>query len=665
MTKTHYSDHLLPGQILAITALLALAYLPLVQWLSPQVSAFVAVVLGLRLAAWRWPSLTPGRWILLPLALAGFANVLGAYGTVSGREAGTALLTTALILKLLEIHGKRELRVLTSLFGFLVMSQFLFDQSPLLAAYLLALLVGNVALMADLTARRHVGPAQGAARVAAQLTLLALPLTVVLFLLFPRLSTPLWSLGPDEKIGRTGLSDRLEPGSITELVLSGEPAFRVWFDGTAPPTERMYWRGPVLWQMDGRRWAPSPARLEDRPPQPVARASEPVAYQIVLEPNDQRWLLALDLPIEVPERATLTADFQVRVGQRLTQNERYRMISAIQYATGELDPVMAETGRQLPPNVTGRMRTLVSEWTRDSAMPDQVIARALEHFHREAFYYTLEPPALGANPVDEFVFETRRGYCEHYASALAVLLRLADIPTRIVLGYHGGELNPMGGYYIVRQSDAHAWVEAWIPGQGWQRVDPTAAIAAERIDRSPRLDELGASTPLRFGSDEIGRLAWLAHRLRLAGDALRAGWQNWVLDFSTADQLALMSLIGLGYLGHYGLAIAMVLAASAVLTLTVLALLRRGRVDPIEALYARFCERMRRAGLPRRPSEGPIDFGRRVVALRPELRPQIEPFLSLYTHLRYGRAEPESGLPLLRSYLRRARPGRRVDPNAV
>ncbi|MBK1699408.1 hypothetical protein CKO22_00330 [Thiococcus pfennigii] len=657
LAKTHYSEHLAPGQVGAVTALLALAYLPLAQWLALQVSLFVAAALALRIAALRWPVLAPGRWLLLPLTAAGLLNVLSAYATVSGRAAGTALLATMLVLKLLEIRGRRDVRLLAILFGFLLASQFLFDQSPLLVVYLLVLLVADLALMADLTARARPRPLAGALRAAGRLFLLSLPLAIALFVLFPRLDNPLWSLGNDEQIGVTGLSDQLEPGSISELVLSGEPAFRVWFDGPPPPAEQLYWRGPVLWRMDGRRWAPRPDEAAGTGA-PLAEADGRLGYQIVMEPSDQRWLLALDLPVEIPDGARLTDDYQVLAKERLTTSERYRMVSATRYRTTAPDPVTAAAGLELPPNVTPRMRALVADWTRDGADAAQVVARALAHFNREPFYYTLAPPLLGGNPTDEFLFETRRGFCEHYASALAVLLRIADIPTRVVLGYHGAELNPLGDYYIVRQSDAHAWVEAWLPGEGWRRIDPTAAIAAERIERSPELSGLGARAPLRFGSEELDRIARLAHGLRLVADALEAGWQNWVLDFSNADQLALLSAIGLGYLSNYGLAVAMVLVGATVLGVTILYLARGRPRDPLEVLFERFAARLARVGLRRRPREGPRDFGQRVAARRPDLRPQIEPFLGLYLRLRYGRADPKVGLPALRQRLRRVRPRR-------
>lgn len=658
MNKTRYSEQLAQGQLAAMTGLMGLASLPFALWLTPQITLYLAALLGLRMAALRWPRLTPGRWPLLPLTVAGVVNVLSAYATLNGRDAGSALLATMLLLKLLEVRGKRDLRLLTSLFGFLLASQFLFDQSPQLVAYLLVLLVANLALMADLTARADGPAVRGALRLAGRMVLLALPLAIVLFLLFPRLDAPLWRLGGGEAVGITGFSDRLELGTVTRLVLSGELAFRVWFDEAAPPLEHLYWRGPVLWESDGRRWSAGSAKGAETGASPLAEAGDALGYRVVMEPNNEHWLLALDLPVEIPEHATLTADRQVLIDEPLTDTARYRMVSATRYNTGPLAPHAAAAGLQLPGNITPRMRKLVGDWTADGAADATVVARALAYFNREPFHYTLAPPPLGGNPTDQFLFETRRGYCEHYASAFALLMRLAGIPTRIVLGYHGAEPNPMGGYHIVWQSDAHAWTEVWLPGQGWRRVDPTAAVATERIERGPLLEGLGANRPARFAQGEPGRLAWLAHRLRLASDALQTGWQNWVLDFSTSEQMALLSLIGLGYLSQYGLAVAMILAAAAVLALTVLSIARKRPRTPLEVLYARFSERLARVGLPRGPQEGPLDYSQRVLARRPDLRPQVEPFIGLYIRLRYAGTDTERWLPLLRRHLRRVRPRR-------
>jgi hypothetical protein len=313
-------------------------------------------------------------------------------------------------------------------------------------------------------------------------------------------------------------------------------------------------------------------------------------------------------------------------------------VSALTYDTGEISPDEKAAGLELPPNVTHRMRRLVADWQHQAHGPQEVVRAALRYFNQEPFYYTLQPPRLGTNPADEFLFETRRGFCEHYASSFALLMRIAGIPSRIVLGYLGGELNPIGNYLIVRQSDAHAWVEVWLQKRGWVRVDPTAAVAPERVERSDILTDLGGGAPARFQIGDPGELYRWAHRLRLIADAVDAGWRNWVLDYSRSRQQGLLNSFGLGFLREYGLAAAMIVASALMLALVAAGIgRRRAPRDTLQKIYLRFCRRLATCGLERHPSEGPMAFGARIAAARPNLRRPVHSFLSLYLPLRYGR----------------------------
>jgi hypothetical protein len=283
------------------------------------------------------------------------------------------------------------------------------------------------------------------------------------------------------------------------------------------------------------------------------------------------------------------------------------------------------------------MRALAESWKTGSGDADNVVRAGLAYFNREPFHYTLLPPKLGANPADEFLFETRRGFCEHYASSFALLMRIAGIPSRVVLGYLGGEINPIGGYLILRQSDAHAWVEVWLEGKGWTRVDPTAAVASSRVESSGLLSGLASGMPVRLRLEESGLLLQMIHNLRLLADGLDIGWREWVLGLSRERQQRMLELAGLGYLRDYGLAIAMITASSVVLAMLLMALLRTDRRrDPLDRLYSRFCRKLARVGFHRRVSEGPVDFCARVATARPDLKAQLDDFLRLYLPLRYG-----------------------------
>jgi transglutaminase-like putative cysteine protease len=645
-----------PSQTTAATALVTLAYLPLAVQMATVVSAYIGLLVVWRLASLRWPNTLARRWSMLPLTIGGVATVFGAYHTLLGPEGGTALLATMLTLKLLEIHRPRDVRAVTVLLGFLLVSQFLFDQSAWLALYLCAVLIANFALMIDLTAsEQRRSSMRRSVALASRLSLQAIPLTLVLFVLFPRLTAPLWDLSLSRDRARTGMTSTLEPGAISELVLSGELAFRARFDGPIPAADKLYWRGPTAWTTDGRRWTGLPSLPSAPTLPPLAASGNLVAYQITLEPTSQRTLFVLDMPVEVPPHTRVSAAFEVHAAREVREPRRYRAVSALTYNTGEIRHEQRAAGLRTPPNVTPRMRRLVAEWKRQAASPQEVVRAALRYFNHEPFYYTLKPPKLGANPDDEFLFETRRGFCEHYASGFALLMRIAGIPSRIVLGYLGGELNPLGDYLIVRQSDAHAWVEVWLDGRGWVRVDPTAAVAPTRVEPSEILAGLAAGAPARFQIGDPGPVGRWAHRFRLLADAIDAGWRSWVLEYSSARQQRLLDAVGLGVLREYGLALAMVVASAVVLSL-IAAGMGRGRAphDPLEKLYARFCRRLAARGLVRRPSEGPMMLCERAASTWPDLRTPIASFMSLYLLLRYGReAHDANNLRELRQRLGR------------
>jgi transglutaminase-like putative cysteine protease len=441
-------------QTLALILVTALGYLPLVRYLSWQITAFLALVLGLRLAAVRWPEATPGRFALLALTAVGGLNCWHAYQGLPGRAGGAALFVTMLGLKLLELRAKRDYRVVAMLLGFLVMVQFLFDRSGVLTVYLAAVTLAAVMLLVDLNGGFGVSGWRIPLRLSARLGLEALPVAIALFILFPRLESPLWSLGVEREAGVVGMSDRLELGSISELVITAELAFRARFDRGAPPASRLYWRGLVLWSAGESGWSPGLYPQSQPDGEGLASAGERLDYELVLEPSGKRWVFALDLPTEHPRDTVLSADFQLLADRPIEAPKRFRMRSALEYRTRDSPEPLRQLALQLPANVTQRMRDLVAGWRRGGSGDWAVVQAALDFFHREPFAYTLSPPPPGSNPTDSFLFETRSGYCEHYANSFALLMRIAGIPSRIVLGYLGGELNAIGGYYMVWQSDA-------------------------------------------------------------------------------------------------------------------------------------------------------------------------------------------------------------------
>ncbi|HEY8431289.1 MAG TPA: DUF3488 and transglutaminase-like domain-containing protein, partial [Sandaracinaceae bacterium] len=492
----------------------------------------------------------------------------------------------------------------------------------------------------------------------ARMLVQALPVMLALFVLFPRLSGPLWALPNDPRRAVTGLSDSMTPGDITELAQSDEVAFRVEFSDVVPPPEALYWRGPVLTVFDGRRWTrswASPMRSLDG----IEYLGEPVEYHVTLEPNGQGWIFALDLPREWSgiDRMRMADDYQLVVPPGRTASRRqYRVVSHTSYRTiDSLSDLQRARLTRLPEGSNPRTLALVQGWRARGLDAERIIAEALRMFREQPFRYTLTPPPLGADSVDDFLFETRAGFCGHYASAFAVMMRAAGVPARVVTGYQGGELNTLGGHYTVRQSDAHAWVEVWLEGRGWTRVDPTAAVAPERI-------ELGsaASADGRIASGRLG----LGRTLRLAWDALDAYWYGWVIGYGEARQRMLLERVGLDVATPALLSAVTLGAVAAIIALIAayhgLAQRGRKRKDPAARAFAAFCRRLARCGIaPPRIGETPTAFAARAEHIRPDLGTAIRQIAAAYVRARY---EPDvEGLALARleRLVKSFRPARR------
>ena len=651
-------------QLLATILLLSLAVLPHALHLQPWISLFFVAMVALRLLALRRPGLLPGRWLLFLLTLLGLAIVLTQHPVLFGRDAGAALLTAMTGLKLLEARQRRDIYVAVFLGFFILITQFLFFRGIPILLYALPITLGLVALLLEVSRANPSATLLQPVLRALSLLAQAVPLMIVLFLLFPRFSSPLWNLGPESDQAVTGVSDRLSPGTVSRLARSRSVAFRVDFEGEIPPARDRYWRGRVIWETDGLEWWASPD--EPRRRQPPAFDGNPVRYNVTLEPTPGNWLYSLDLPLRAP-RGTgtrLSDDLQLLRNGPVRRRIRYQGLSAIGYRDPGLDPSMRQRGLQLPDTVTPRMRRLVAGWQRDASSDRQLMQRALAFFRDQPFFYTLYPPVVDANPADQFLFDTRRGFCEHYATSFVLLMRIAGIPSRLVVGYQGGELNPLGGYLIVRQSDAHAWAEIWLKDRGWTRVDPTAAVAPERIERSldPELASTTQGAPIDFMRLDPGPLRRLLRQLGLGIDAINSGWQRWVLGYSRERQLELMQRLGLEFLSGTRLALAMVVGSGLLIGIMSLLMLLRGRNrrDPAVVQYQRFCHRLARCGIPRLGHEGPRDYSIRVATARPDLRAETEAITRLYIELRYGRGDDGARLlKQLRLRLRRFRPRRR------
>ena len=629
------ADGLSRHQTLWLLLAATTATAPLAPQLPYWLSAAALLVLGWRALLWRRHRPLPPRWLLILLAVAGIAGVFLTYRNVFGREPGVALLVLFLALKLMESSRRRDALAAMFLGYFLQLALFFQSQSPPVALLTLAALVVITAALIVLNHDRQPWP--GAVRRAALMLAQAVPFMLILFVLFPRVQGPLWGMPLDAYAGLAGLSETMSPGSISQLSLSGAIAFRANFDAAPPPPEKLYWRGPVLTRFDGRTWHPGSTGYSFSLPYAVDAAA--IEYTVTLEPHNKTWLFALELPGTVPAAAVASSDYQILARTQVRTRLRYAMRSHPDLRAGVGEK--AETLRaalQLPRDANPRARALARQWRAEGGDAQALARRALRHFRQQGFVYTLSPPLLGQHGIDEFLFETRRGFCEHYAAAFVFLMRAADVPARVVTGYQGGEVNPVDGYLVVRQSDAHAWAEIWTEGKGWLRVDPTAAIAPSRIERGiasalPTEDAL----PLLMRVD----IDWL-RALRFRWDALSNAWDQWVLGYNPERQREFLARLGMDDPDWRAMTATLTLASGLVMLVLVGWSLRRHlALDPTQRVWLRLSRKLKKFGLARQDWEGPLEYAGRIAQARPAVAREIDEIARRYAKLRYG-PEPDT-----------------------
>jgi transglutaminase-like putative cysteine protease len=624
------------GRLLVMLATAA-GLLPLLLQLPPELGigfGVCAVLVGV--VSWR-----RAPPVLLRLLVGiGMIVAIAAVAPGIGRDTACAVLAAMLALKPSETFSLRDGRSLVGFALFAPFAAFLLDQGPTsLVLALVAVLAALLALQQLAHDEAGVANPAGARDWQAplgvlRLVLLGLPLALAAFWLFPRLPAPLWGL-PERAVARPGLSDTMTPGGWLDLMNDDSPAARVQFFGPPPPQQQMYWRGPVLWDFDGRTWRQA-KQLLAVPAAPMQPAGTQWEYQVEPEPTEDRQLIALDLPTRVPGGAFIANDFSVLSNQPLNGVTRWRMRSAPPAAAEpDLPDPLRQRALDLPRGFNPRTLAMGRQWraeagTDANGKADAAIAdRGLGMIRRE-FVYTLNVPLAGRNEIDDFLFDRKQGYCEHFSSAFVVLMRAAGVPARVVTGYAGGYRNPIGDYWLVLNSDAHAWAEIWLPRRGWVRVDPTAAVAPERV-----FDTIADRQPGRIGAFE-GLVPMFN-----ASDWLRRGWNDFVLGYDAQRQQRLLNPFGGRRLGSRELIL--VFTAISGLALAWMAwLLARGERerDPLLRAWHRLGARYARRGQGRSLHEPAEAWAQRVAADVPSAGDHLQALSRRFSDARYATVEP-------------------------
>ncbi|WP_339524241.1 transglutaminase TgpA family protein [Pseudomonas sp. EA_35y_Pfl2_R111] len=640
----------------------------------PHLTHLPLWIIGLWLgsAAWRiqifrMRARYPNAWAKGGLMLVAALGVFLSRGSLIGLDAGTVLLIAAFILKFLEMRSRRDALLLIFLGFFVVVTAYLFDDSMLIAFYSLLPVTALLAALIGLQQSSLAEQPWPTARLAGGLLLQALPVMLLLFVFFPRMS-PLWSLPVSNGMATTGLSDSMAPADIADLSRSAALAFRASFNGETPPRSELYWRALTLDRFDGRRWSQSDY-AEFGPGAQWQKQGDALSYSIVMQPSGQRWLFALDVAQTSLEQTRQMSDFRL---QRRQPVDRSLIYQATSWPQALREPQLPQAAKrralQLPDQGEPRSRAWAEQLKREHPQPKQLVQALLSHFNREPFTYTLRPSRLGLNNIDDFLFATRRGFCAHYAGAMTYVLRAAGIPARVVAGYQGGEYNPAGNYVQVRQFDAHAWVEYWQEGQGWVSVDPTFQVAPERIEmglEEALADEQSFLEDSLFSPLRYRNLIWL-NEMRLAWDNINYGWQRWVLGYQSQQQLAFLQR-WLGRVDAQSLVIGLVGGGALLLGLLSLWLFKpwQRERDVQQRLFRRFEGLLARHGVPRKPGEGPRDYAARAARQMPAQAGAIANFAATFEVQRYAGQEPS--VAQLRQHLKalkRALPWRltRLEP---
>uniref|UniRef100_UPI00313F1493 transglutaminase family protein n=1 Tax=Hydrogenophaga sp. OTU3427 TaxID=3043856 RepID=UPI00313F1493 len=637
--------------------------LAVIGWVVAMQAAHIPLwCLGLTavLLAWRaWLTLRlrplPGLWTrALLLTLAVGATYL-THRTILGRDAGVTLIVVLLALKTLELRARRDAFVVFFLSFFTLLTHFFYSQSLLTALGILLALWGL--LTALVNAHMPVGrpPLWHAARLAGGMALLGAPIMLVLFMLFPRMA-PLWGIPGDGLTGRSGLSPSMSVGTLASLALDDSVAMRVRFEGPPPPRHTQYFRGPVLSQFDGREWLPQQAGLSSRGDliAPVRTRGEPLRYEVTLEPNNRPWLLVLEAtttpprwPGSSPRDVVPTPDLQWLLRRPVTDLMRYEAVSHVDFQHGPGEPVLGlQDFVALPPGFNPRTLALAQDMRRQAAKasPQALIDQALARLRTGGYTYTLSPGLYGQHTADEFWFDRKAGFCEHIASSFVVLMRALDIPARVVTGYQGGELNPVDGFFTVRQSDAHAWAEVWLAQQGWVRIDPTASVAPSRTDTLQRL----RPPPGLFGGAMLAISPTLSQQLRAVWEATNNRWNQWVLNYTQSRQLDLLRQLGLRASDWTDLAYAlMVLVIAASGLGAVWTLWERRQSDPWLRLLVRARQRLARAGVAVPPQATPRQLAQHLpVSLAPMDNQALRDWLLRLEAQRYAASSADPALAL-------------------
>jgi len=631
---------------------------------SPHLSRFPgwSIILIFILFMWRLICIKhrrwlPPKWLLVLISIFSIIGIFLSFGSLIGKTAGSVLLSILLAVKLHESQSQRDYMLLISLSFFIIVTNFLFSQSiPMVIFMLIAIIALVISMLSINQGSAHLN-LNYKLKFAVKILLQAIPLMLIMFVLFPRISGAFWQLPTEKQSALSGLSDTMSPGNISNLIQSNAVAFRVKFDNTIPQQKNLYWRAIVLWYFDGNTWEqgkknPSPTAIFYSP------SDNEVNYTVTLEPHNKNWLYALDIPYNVPNTINYTNNYNLRAQQIINNLYQYKITSVTDYNfLTKITPWEKSAGLKIPFNTNPETIQMGRKLAQLYQKKQDIINHVLQFFNQQNFHYTLSPPLTpGFNSVDQFLFDTRRGFCEHYASSFTLLMRAAGIPSRVVIGFQGGTVNPVNQIMSVRNSDAHAWSEVWLERQGWVRIDPTAAIAPNRVERNLE----AALDPSETRPFHMQINSGIIKNVLFYWDAIDNQWNQWVVGYDDKFQKRFLEKIFNEKIKLPEILLLMVISFSLILLILSLFIIKpwhSKKLDPVVKIYTSFCKKLASRGVLREPHEGPLDYAKRAIDALPEHKNSIALITRLYIKLRYETSHSERQLNQFRQHTKKFRPG--------
>ncbi len=634
---------------------LMLVFLVVISWHIPHTPIWALVAIPL-LLGWKYRMMVkkqplPSKAIRYTLTVLAFAGVIVTYNSFLGRDPGITAVILLTIMKMLELKNQRDFMFVVFLCYFLVFGNFLYAQSiPNLAFMIVAVvLVTAVILRFNHGDDPHfpVKP-RFILKKASRFFLVSIPFMVVLFFLFPRTTGPLWNLPQGgAKKGQSGFSESVSMGQVASLAESNKTAFRVVFpDANMPMRKDLYFRGLVLWFTDGKEWHQGilPSRTYQKP----QMGDGGIRHNVTLEPHRMRWAFGLDTPIRTPRGSRELPGSTFQAWNRITRHVSYNLVSTLKpLYDEELYPLYRRWALQLPKTRNPRLTELARSFREGAETDTQVVQACLDYYVNNGFIYTLAPGDLNPErPMEDFLFNVRQGFCEYYSSTFTYLMREAGIPARMIVGYQGGEFNPAGDYLVIRQSDAHAWAEVWLDGEGWRRVDPTTMVSPERLEFGAELSRTIAEIAKQGGnrSDAIQRATRRNYFKRIKRffeqhwDNINNKWELWILTYDRYKQRDILKGVGLSGMNSLSLLIILVFVIPTIFYIISILLKRQaGALAPLVRIYRKFIRRLVNKGFESHIWEGPVDLQVRAVEAFPAKGEEIREITGLFIRLRYGK----------------------------